>query len=180
VSGAFTNVALFGGKSDVLPADPGIKLEQSTVWDDYHSSRVDPDRISLSVDPNKTDIKVGEEFSFKVKAGVDGYLVILNRDASNRVAVLWPESRDVDKAAIQAGVTRVIPADLLHSFVASTVGIEHVKAILFASREKAEAVLKAFPPLGDVSFVGMKLLQQVPTKKMPLFTSELTFTVSDK
>jgi hypothetical protein len=180
LSPAFVDTSLFDGRNASAIPEPDNKLVQSTVWDDYHSSRADPDRIALSVDPDSTDVKVGQQFSFKVTVGMTGYLVILNRDASNKVAVLWPESRSVDKAAVKAGQKLFIPDDANNAFHAGAAGIEHVKAILFASREKAEAVLKAFPAADGVTFTGLKLLQQAPAKKSPFFTSELTFTVSEK
>lgn len=158
-------------KTSPPPAPP-------TAWDTYNSDYPDPARVSVTMQPDKTTVVVGERFRFAARVGVDGYLVLLERDVEGRVYRLFPKNGRLDSARVRAGQVVRIPEI---AYNADTPGTEHIKAILFTGRDKAAALLSALPK-GEtgVPLAGMKRLQEVRSEDAPFYTSEIAFEVAEK
>lgn len=162
------------------PATPVITTSP-TAWNTYNSDNPDPERISLTMEPNKTTVTQGEKFRFAAQIGDHGFLVVLDRDVKGKVTVLFPKSRRVEEAQVRAGQVVRLPENSAQEYTPDTPGPEHLKAILFSSRDKAAALLAALEKGGSgLSLKGMKALPEVPVKDAAFYTSEIVFEVAEK
>jgi len=128
---------------------PEPKPDDRTLWDDYVDNKANPAylRVSFSLGSDVKSVKQGTAFSVKLSAGKsDGYLIVLNKDASNAIYLMSPNpdkggspEEMVDRARIRANVTRTIETR------GQDIGTERVKAILFRNREDALEIIKKFP-----------------------------------
>jgi hypothetical protein len=168
----YMQTPIFEGKEAKPPAAP--LAEPSTLRDIYNSDYVDPGQVSLTMAPNKTSLAVEEPLTLTATVGSEGYLVILERFVDNRVYLLFPKSRNVEDARVKPGQA------FSKRYAGDVAGTEHVKAVLYTSREKAAALLATMPEGDDgVPFVGMgsRRLRELPPNSAPFFTSAITFEI---
>lgn len=182
----FHDKALF----DNRPA-PGAP---SNVWTEINADNPDPERLQvtfhvrkaeLAGKPSPTAVTVDEDlFSFKARAGREGYLVLYARGPTGNLQVIFPKSRKVEDARVQAGKTFRLPADEARSIKADQVGTERIRGILFSKPGTAEKFLGAFPEPsqpGGFPTLDMKkardLLLAQPAEKGEFFTSDFIFEV---
>jgi hypothetical protein len=169
ISTAYLPVPVFRAPSAAAPTPASVKpTSAKTLWETYTADYTDPARIAVSIEPNDTSIPVNQPFRLTVRAGQSGYLVLLDKNVDGKVYLLFPASGQVDDAKVDSGTAydRTVAAD--------QPGTESVKAILFTSREKAQAVIDAFPKDG-VTLQGIKRIREVDTKNLPFFTSQIVF-----
>lgn len=118
-----------------------------TLWDDYVENKANTSYLQLRVNPDQSQMAQNTHFNIDVVIGKeDGYLVLLNKDASGRIFLISPNPKNganvedmVNASHITAGTTRTItvnPKDL---------GTERVKAILFHSEAEAKTLISNFP-----------------------------------
>ncbi len=192
LSPAYAGTVVFaGGGASPTPAPPSPtpppapKLDD--LWELYNKDYPDPARVRLAMAPNMTTLRLKQDkLALSVTAGTDGYLVILDRDASKTMAVLYPESRNVDDAKVTAGQTIGLP-EPGKKYTPDVVGSERVKALFFPTREAAEELLKALPANGSSinALRGKKarMLTKVADNgggDFPFYTSDLIFEVVEK
>lgn len=116
----------------------------NTMWETYSADNADPEKVLVSIEPDQTTFAVGEQLTFSVKLGAPGYLVLLERGTSGKVNLLFPADARVETAERAAGWTMTIPEDKGMAWAPDQPGTERIKALLFTSKEKAEAVLEKF------------------------------------
>lgn len=121
-----------------------------TLWDDYVENKANQAYLQMRVTPNLSQVPQNTQFSIEVVVGrEDGYLVLLNKDASGEIYLFSPDPRTgasadamVAASHLTSGTTRTIKA------IPRDLGTERVKAILFHSEADAKALISAFPPNG--------------------------------
>jgi len=189
LSPAYVGTVVFdnGGGATPTPTPapvPSPKLDD--LWELYNKDYSDPARLRLAMTPNMTTLKrKKDKLSLSVTAGEGGYVVILDRDASKMLNVIYPESRNVDDAKVTAGQTISLP-EPGKKYTPDAVGSERVKALFFPTREAAEELLKALPANGSSinALRGKKarMLTKVADSAgadYPFYTSDLIFEVVD-
>jgi hypothetical protein len=174
---------VFGGAAVAAPKPLGLDAV-------YNLSCPNPAAVALRRLPDHAPIAVGSKNYFEITVGRDGYLVLLGRDPKNQLDVIYPKTPKTSEMAVHAGQTIRIPTNAQHFLVPDTVGSDSLKAILFTSAAKAEAMLKPFLDsaggYGSLSVAAAKKAWQetedAPVAATPaaspsvndFFTSELT------
>ncbi len=179
ISPAYVQASLFDSK-DRLATVSSTEQDPPTLWQDFNSDHVDPAALSLSLIPDHTAFELGEPIRLDVKIGVTGFLVVLDRNVDGKVYRLFPKG-DVSTAQVEVGDVKRLPPPPSEYYTADEKGLEHVKALLFTTREKAAAVIDA-ANVGDegVRFQGMKRLREARAPAGVFYTSEVTFSVIGK
>lgn len=135
LSTPFLDLPVLGGSEPKKPVPP------STLWELYQASVADPTRIKITLDPDKTLLRVKEKASLTAGVGMEGYLVLLDRYRDDKLYLLFPDpvQCNVDQA-------RVSPALAAKTWAlqGDEAGSDRVKAFLFTDREQAKAVIQAF------------------------------------
>lgn len=186
----FVETAVFEGPNTPTP-DPDPEPASPSLWDLYNQDHADPTKIAVTMTPNKTTLKVGEQISFAIQARAPGYLVILERGVSGNVNLLFPTGRTADAARVEAGRTIRIP-DSGKAFEADAPGNERIKAILFSSPDQVAALLSKMPASRSIPWRKTRDLKIVDEKKADdakaddpkpedekptFYTSDITFEV---
>lgn len=117
----------------------------NTIWEMYNADNADPDKVLVSINPNQTTFAVNDQLSFGVKLGAAGYLVLLERGTSGNVNLLFPADAKAETASRPAGWSMTVPEDKDQAWAPDAAGTERIKALLFTSKELAEALLAKFP-----------------------------------
>jgi len=181
LSPEFGKVPLFEARAGAPPAPADANL-----WDVINTDNLDPAKLELRLVPNRTKIEQDEEITFEVKVGEKGYLAVFERGTSAKMRLQFPLPQDdketiagtVDQAAVNPGVIKIPDGKVFLSFKAKDVGHEYLKAILFPSREMAEAFISKFPD--GATREQLRDLQRVSVKKVNFITSDITFEVVKK
>lgn len=151
---------------------PPAPTFRPTLWDIYNSDRVDRSKVEVRMIPDKSSAFVGENLSFTTRVGFPGYLVILERGVSGKINCLFPNSNNARDAFVRAGVS--IPAEGF-AYAPDAPGTERLRAILFTSKEGANALLRQV--FGkDLQLVQLKN-RPASSLNAPFFTSDLLFEV---
>jgi hypothetical protein len=195
LSGEFAQVPLFedprsgaapAGTTDATPRGrPGLPgaargpigpVATRDLWDELEKGPSAPGLLRVSMIPNRPLLTLGETLAFEARTGMPGYLIIVERGADERYNLLFPESRKVQDAWVQARSIISVP-DKGDAFQASVAGVEQVRAYLFNSRSAAETFLEHFPE-GRPTYEAMRsALQGAMIAPAPLYRSEYTFEV---
>lgn len=192
--GAFTTARVFDAPQTASGAPGASSVDvpphsaRDIVWDAYHSDHPAPDKVLMTIEPNKLTFVVGEKSCLHIDPGLDGYLVILDRDTDGKVYVAWPAARasgfNVDDAAVSAGKRVNIPADPADRKswnYFDTAGSEHLKAILFTSKPQAAELLSAFSDNNAFVDLGAAKRLAVPSAaKSAFYTHDITYEVAPK
>lgn len=134
LSGAFKNAPLFDPPSATPPAVAAAP-KPVPIWDLYQSQQEDPTALQLSVNPNTIPVRVGNKFQLVCKAGLDGYLLVIERGVSGKVNLWFPLSGKIDDAKVGAGQQITIPSNPQKRLVNDRAGMEYGKALLFANTD---------------------------------------------
>ena len=127
--------------------------------------------------PNADAIKVGKKFTFQATIGSqEGWLVLLEKDTDGKVYLLVPRGGNLDGAKVAANSVVRLPFNAGNSYSADAPGVERVKAILFTSRENAQALVGAFPQEG-VEPRKMRRITESASPRQSFFTFGRTFGV---
>lgn len=103
--------------------------------------------LTLSVHPVKTQFKVGESMSFKVKGNADYYLYVFNIDESTGESVVLIPNKKTKTNQMKKNQTYTVPGTV--EFYSDTAGYE--KVVFVASREKIDLEKVNSEALGDFS-----------------------------
>lgn len=159
----YADVPVFEGRHG--PKPPPKPHPDRSLWDRYVENRAKPAFLTLNIHPNQSQIKRGTEFEVQITTGpmADGYLVLLNTDASDTVYLFSPDPDKITEIAalvraahIAAGTTRTIPCK------GEDLGMERLKAILFRTEAESRALLEKFPRKG----AQMKQLRSVIVREV--------------
>jgi hypothetical protein len=126
----------------VAPVAP-VGATVASPADAYAVSAPNPAVLSLRRKPDISPVPVNSKTEFEVTVGKAGYLVLINRDPKRELTVLFPASAKVDEAQVGPGTLR-FPKKPTAYYKPDTPGNDGLKAILFTSREAADAFLKPF------------------------------------
>ncbi|HZP84120.1 MAG TPA: caspase family protein [Chthonomonadaceae bacterium] len=196
---AFKDLPFLPKKEEVpTPPPPAPR----TVWDDYLATNPRPDQLKLLLDPNTATFKKGSpddadkgsnsRFTLRAQIGATGgYLVVMERGVSGAINLLFPapaKKEDVESTRVSAGQEIRFPPDttnargerVQHVYYADAIGTERVNAILFKSKERAMALLRAFPANGKIETIqGARDLrvEDVETDNSPFYTSDVIFEI---
>lgn len=145
-----------------------------TLLDIWNGDNPNPEKISIRIKPDQDVIEIGKQISLEIKVGQEGYLVILGQ-IGGKFYQFYP--LDGSSRAEDAKVRRdtmVLPKGLdLLAF--DSFGADHLKAMLFGTREKAESVLAAIQSAGGQA-KDINLPRDVQDNP---FTSRISVAVSD-
>lgn len=181
LSPAFNDVPLFEARGGGAPA-PTPAPKPSTLWDELNGENADPSKVQVSLSVNKTTLQVGDRIRFQVKVGVPGYLVLLEKGTSGKLAIQHPYNNGkpltADMAAVQAGAVVSIPGPD-EEFELGDPGTEYLKAILFPTKETAQAFIAKFPAEGGTRDT-LRDLKRVQMPKLKKYTADLVFEVVEK
>ncbi len=149
-----------------------------TLWDDFNEDSSSPDQLELEMRPNRSTLRRGEAFTFQARIGsAEGWLVLLDKDTDGKVYLISPHGNDIDAGKVGANTIVRLPSVAGKSYAADAAGSERVKAILFTSRERAEALIKAFPPDGAEPRKLRRIIEVDSPARQPFYTYSLTFGV---
>ena len=144
---------VFGGTATPKPKPLGLD-------DIYALSNPDPSSISLKrflkgSDPELAPVEVDSRNYFEIKVGKDGYLVVIGRDPSNTLDILFPKVPTAEGMMVHAGQVIRIPGNPAHYMTPDTAGTDGVKAILFGGAEKANAMVAPFEKPGGRDYKSL-------------------------
>ncbi len=173
------------------PVDPPKEPERS-VWDRYNEDRMDPAKVKLTMEPDRTTMQIGDKLRFSCSVGIDGWLVILERGTSGKLFVLHPSSKTTEDARVAANDVVTIPAEG-QAYAPDAAGNERIKAVLFTSKSEAESLLEIFRKEGARGMDGAtarhltlkkKTAGAASTEPKPgepkFFTSDVIFEVTQR
>jgi uncharacterized caspase-like protein len=150
------------------PAPPTMSLDKL-----YALSAPDPSKVKLIMTPEMSPVKVGQQVRFKVETGMEGYLLLIGRDPAGKLEILYPAQDQVSAAKVTAGSVISVPGGSDEAMTPDTPGTDGLKAILFTSREAADAMLKSFGGGALSMKAADKAWKTVKVKAGPFYTSEL-------
>ncbi len=150
------------------PPAPAMTLDKL-----YALSAPDPSRVKLLMTPEISPVKVGQQVRFRIEAGMEGYLLLIGRDPSGKLEILYPVQNEVKASKVAVGDVITVPGASDEAMTPDTIGTDGLKAILFTSQEAADALLKSFGG-GSMSMKQAdKAWKTVKVKAGPFYTSEL-------
>ncbi len=145
-----------------------------TLLDIWNVDNPDAAKLSLKFKPDQDIIEAGKEISLETTIGQDGYLVIVGQVGSKFYQFYPQGSTRAADAKVRKGMIP-FPTERGQRLFFDTFGADHVKAMLFATPEKAETVMQALESSGgqpkDVNLA--KEVVDVP------FTARVSVAVSD-
>ena len=163
-----------GPKKDGADTDKGAEkppvAPTMTVSELFDKERPDPNRLTLTTEPNVSPLRTGTKVTLIARAKQGGYLTLIEQDEPG----VWQKIFPADgKTALQVSAENPIRI----SFKQSAPGQNRVKAWLFAKPDGVNALLQAFG--ADGSFKEADFRRQASAAKIPLFscaTAALTLT----
>jgi hypothetical protein len=160
--------ALDNTRKGVVKTAPG-----KTLLDVWNADNPNPSKIALKFKPDLDIQEAGKEIALETKIGQDGYLVILGQ-VGDRFYQFYPfEGSKGEDAKVRKG-TLIFPTGRDRLFFDSF-GADHVKAMLFSTPEKAEALMAAMKS-AEGKAKDIKLPNDVEDNP---FTSRVSVAVSD-
>ena len=170
---AFVDKALFEGLGEHSAPTPE---PQHTVWDEYSADHADSSRVTVLMDPNRTEVTANmTHLHIVATALVPGYMVIVELGTSGRINLLYPHSLQAADALVVAGKVVNIPEGE-YDFTPDTPGKERVKAILFEAEDKCAALLGKFD--ADLKIPSVSEAQKrdlVRVQRSSFYTSDINF-----
>ncbi len=161
--------ALDNAKKTAPPPPPG-----KTLLDVWNLDNPDQNKISLKLKPDQDIQEAGRQLALEIKVGQDGYLIILGQ-VGGKFYQFYPFGGTRGAEARVRKGTITFPGAQERLFF-DTFGADHVKAMLFSTPEKAEAVMTAMLATGgqpkDLDLAD-------PNVKDVPFTSRISAAVSD-
>jgi hypothetical protein len=169
ISTAYMPTDALDNSKKATPAPPPGK----TLLDMWNLDNPNPEMISLKIKPDLDIQEVGRQVSLEIKNGKDGFLVILGQ-VGNRFYQFYPygSTQAVD-ARVRKG-TITFPSAQERLFF-DTFGADHLKAMLFETPEKAEALMAAMQAAGGQA---KDIPLQKDVKDSP-YTSRISIAVSN-
>ncbi|MBC8063491.1 MAG: caspase family protein, partial [Chlorobia bacterium] len=144
-----------------------------TLLDIWNIDNPSPDKISFKIKPDQDIQEIGKQISLETKVGQDGYLVIFGQVGSKFYQFFPLDGSRGEDAKVRRG-TIIFPTGRGRLFFDSF-GADHLKAMLFATPEKAESVMAAMQSAGGQA-KDVKLPKEVQDNP---FTSRISVAVSD-
>ena len=196
LSASYVDVQTFEGKDTPAPPapptpptptdDPTKKHQGKTVWDEFSEDRADPSKLKFEMTPNRSTVATNEKFKFAATIGDTGYLVVMEFDTDKNLDLVFPMSLKAEDGQVQTGDSVLLPKVAGKAYRANKEGTERVKAILFSSREAAQALLAQFPQQGankgtiaSSKVAKNRFIEMTDEdKKQPFYTSAVGFEVS--
>jgi len=155
-------------------AKPGEILAPSkSLLDVWNEDNPQVGKIALRMKPDENVIEVGRQLGLEIEVGQDGYLIVLGQVGEHFYQFYPAGSHDAADAAVKKG-TITFPGAGQNLFF-DDFGADHLKAMLFSSREAAQTVLQAVRTSGGKA-TAVQLTQGI---KQPAFTSRLSVAVGD-
>lgn len=118
-----------------------------TLWDDFSTDRVDRDKLTLRFVPRDgepmTPVLLGQRFKLEVTCGTEGYLVLLALDQQGNLQLPQKLAGQDPIIKVSTGYRTLLPS-ASQSYFTKLAGMQSAKAILFSSKERAEALVAAF------------------------------------
>ena len=143
ISPGFENTTVFENKPSAQEQKaPGAAVPSRNVWNDYNEDHANKAKLQFAVTPARDSVPVNEVFDVTLTVGAEGYLVILDRDASGKMYLAYPRSRDIDESHVLPGILPPL------GFKCNLTGTERGRAILFTSRQRAKALIDSIPEKG--------------------------------
>jgi hypothetical protein len=178
LSSNYTDVPIFSA-SGAAPAGVGTMgtIKTTSLWDAYNTDHANPFSLQLSMNPNQTTLHVNDQLSFSTSINSAGYLLIIEHGVSGKVNLLFPASGQIADAQVKPHQTVSIPADTTQKYAPDQPGTERIKAMLFANKEAAAALLAMFPHGTSLDYVDMKSLPPTEAVKSKFITADITFEV---
>lgn len=151
----------------------------SGTWGDYSEFNVLRSALDLRLQPERIQVRVGEEVAFAVQVGEAGYLVVLERGTSGKTNLVFPASGQAEDAVVERGQKMMLPGEN-QAFVADSPGLERLRGFLFRDSASAQSLLRNFEN-------GSTLNPETPLKMRPVtpftvlpggfYTSDVLFEV---
>ena len=138
-----------------------------SLWDVFCGDRINTGDLSLTMQPDQSIVKKDhDEIGFDITVQRRGYLVVLEHGTHDDVQLLYPLSGKAESAQMAAGDTLHIPPQADGpTFTPQEIGDEHIKAILFDSKDDAARLIGVFPPFHKRPELKVNPLPGVPWKK---------------
>lgn len=183
VSSAYREALMFESKDQVGPESRLLKSAAQL----FATENPDPTKLSISIQPDTTNLQVGQFLRLKVSASEPGYLVVLGQ-IRGRIYPIFPKKPEdgalppVESVKVEAGHEFNSPDDPSSpGSYFDLVGQDQVKAFLFKNAEHAAALLESVSgPSSKADMEGL-IAKVIALKASPdsFFTSALVFSVSD-
>ncbi len=113
---------------------------KKTLLDIWNEDNPNPGKLSLVLKPDRDVLEAGRQISLDFEVGQDGYLIVVGQ-VGDHYYQFWPSGANVTDAAVKKGSVP-FPKGTDRLFF-DEFGNDHVKAMLFASADAAQAVLNA-------------------------------------
>lgn len=183
VSSAYREALMFESKDQVGPESRLLKSAAQL----FATENPDPAKLSMSIQPDTTNLQVGQFLRLKVSVAEPGYLVVLGQ-IRGRIYPIFPKKAEdnsmppVESVKVEAGHEFNSPDDPTSpGSYFDLVGQDQVKAFLFKNADHAAALLESVT--GPSSKENMEgLIAKVISLKAStgsFFTSAIVFSVSD-
>jgi uncharacterized caspase-like protein len=163
---------VFGGEGAAPPAKP---IAATTLWDIYNRDSVDHARLKLTLDPDRTVVKVGEHLHITVQMGQAGYLILVEHGVSGRANLLYP-GKAGEPPRLAAGAVIRIP-HMGQAYAPDAPGTERIRAVLCSSKDLAAHLLAALREAGAGRGVEFAMLaKSMRTRDLTLSAPHQTCT----
>lgn len=146
-----------------------------TLLDVWNLDNPNQEKVALKLKPDQDIQEAGKQLSLEVKVGQEGYLIILGQVGGKFYQFYPLGGTRASEARVRKGTIN-FPSGQEKLFFDSF-GADHVKAMLFSTPEKAEAVMAAMLATGG-SPKDLDLKADAESKDVP-FTSRISAAVSD-
>lgn len=175
----YTDVPVFSGTGSAPPPKTGTMgtIQTTSLWNAYNADHTNAFSLLLTMNPNQTTLHVNDQLSLSASINSAGYLLIIEHGVSGKVNLLFPASGQIADAQVKQHQMIDIPADTTLKFAPDQPGTERVKAMLFANKDAAAALLAMFPHGSSLEYVDMKSLPPTDSVKSKFVTSDITFEV---
>ncbi|HVL37749.1 MAG TPA: caspase family protein, partial [Fimbriimonadaceae bacterium] len=154
ISAAFVTAPLFSSQG---PKRPVSMSADPSALDLYNLDQVNESVLRVSVTPNRSHFRVGEQFRFSVRTERPGYLVVLGRSDGKHYLV-HPANGIVEGAFLPAGSDFPRGGGLSHL---NSPGMDRIKILLFERPSEAKALIDAMR-----SFANRPSVAEMQAKKI--------------
>lgn len=165
---------------------PDVQLPKpQKVSDVLVLDRIDHSKLELALDPDETNLQVGQRVTLSATLTSPGYLIVMG-NMGGKYYKLFPASGNVADAKVSPGKT-TIGREM--GLMPDTPGSDQVKAIFFTRKDRADALLKKLKELEDANKDGMtfaamsKRLTDVPEEgpgaEDKFWTSTITYNAGE-
>lgn len=174
-------VALKGSPIAIAVEAPPPPKPPKAVWDLLAKERPDAKKLTLAVEPNRSDVLLGQAIRLKVKVGAPGYLVVVwSRDAMEVKVPTRAPNGLYDVVRVEAGKEYPIGPPTGQAFTQPSGN--RVTALLFESPGPAQELVNALtlgkPP--TIEELEARGLVDVGSGSKEYVTSGLSFEVGEQ